>query len=180
VYNSLAAIAVGRLFDVSFEEMRNALRGFKTGHMRLNILETQEGVTIIDDVYNASPDSMEAALSVLKDMSAQRRIAILGDMLEMGEYAEEGHRKVGRAVVNSNVDLLITRGEASRWIGMEAEAAGMSPSNIYHCGCNKDVINLLSTIVQSGDTILIKGSRGMRMEEVVSYLLKGGYKSWNH
>lgn len=180
VYNSLAAIAVGRLFGISFQEMREALKAFKTGNMRLNIFETQEGVVVIDDVYNASPDSMKAALSVLKDMPAVRRIAVLGDMLELGDYAEEGHRQVGRAVVESKVDLLITRGEASRWIGMEAQAAGMPPSSIYHCSCNKDVINLLSTIVHSGDTILVKGSRGMRMEEVVSYLLKGGYKPWNH
>ncbi|MDN5276373.1 MAG: UDP-N-acetylmuramoyl-tripeptide--D-alanyl-D-alanine ligase [Clostridiales bacterium] len=180
VYNSLAAIAVGRLFGISFQEMREALRDFKTGNMRLNIFETREGVVVIDDVYNASPDSMKAALSVLRDMPAARRIAVLGDMLELGDYAEEGHRQVGRAVVENKVDLLITRGQNSRWIGMEAQAAGMPSSSIYHCECNKDVINLLSTIVHSGDTILVKGSRGMRMEEVVSHLLKGGYKPWNH
>ncbi|MFO7294654.1 MAG: UDP-N-acetylmuramoyl-tripeptide--D-alanyl-D-alanine ligase [Clostridia bacterium] len=180
VYNSLAAIAVGRLFGISFGEMKEALRAFKPGNMRLNILKTQQGVVVIDDVYNASPDSMKAALSVLKDMPATRRIAVLGDMLELGDYAEEGHREVGRAVVESKVDVLITRGHSSRWIGMEARAAGMPPSSIYHCSGNKDVIDLLDTIVQSGDTILVKGSRGMKMEEVVSHLLKGGYKPWEH
>jgi len=180
VYNSLAAIAVGRLFGVSFREMRKALRAFRPGNMRLNIWEAERGIVVIDDVYNASPDSMRAALSVLKDMPGERRIAVLGDMLELGDYAREGHRQVGRAVVESGVDVLITRGQDSRWIGMEAQAAGMPPSSIHHCSCNKDVINLLDTIVQSGDTILVKGSRGMRMEEVVSHLLKGGYKPWEH
>ncbi|MBM7583308.1 UDP-N-acetylmuramoyl-tripeptide--D-alanyl-D-alanine ligase [Caldicoprobacter guelmensis] len=180
VYNSLAAIAVGRLFGISVGEMGKAFKAFKPGNMRLNIFETQEGTIVIDDAYNASPDSMKAALSVLKDMPGVRRIAVLGDMLELGDYAEEGHRQVGSAVVQNRVDLLITRGENSRFIGMEAQASGMPPSSIYHCQCNKDIINLLSTIVQRGDTILVKGSRGMKMEEVVSYLLKGGYRPWNH
>lgn len=180
VYNSLAAIAVGRLFGVSFEVMRDALKAFRPGNMRLNIWETEQGIVVIDDAYNASPDSMKAALSVLKSIPGGRRIAVLGDMLELGDYAEEGHRQVGRAAVESGVDVLITRGQNSQWIGMEAVAAGMPPSSVYHCSCNKDVINLLDTIVQSGDTILVKGSRGMKMEEVVSHLLKGGHKPWAH
>jgi len=89
VYNSLAAIAVGRLFGVSFREMRKALRAFRPGNMRLNIWEAERGIVVIDDVYNASPDSMRAALSVLKDMPGERRIAVLGDMLELGDYARK-------------------------------------------------------------------------------------------
>lgn len=172
VYNSLAAIAVGRLFGLDFQEMQEALKDFESGDMRLNVLTTQDGLTIIDDAYNASPDSMKAALTVLKDMQGNRKIAVLGDMLEMGNYAEQAHREVGQAVAG-NIDFLITRGHASRWIGEGARAAGMPKSSIHHLGCNKDVINLLGTFVQSGDTILVKGSRGMKMEEVVSYLLKG-------
>ncbi|NLX70740.1 MAG: UDP-N-acetylmuramoyl-tripeptide--D-alanyl-D-alanine ligase [Clostridiales bacterium] len=180
VYNSLAAVAVGRLYGMDYQEIREALHSFKTGSMRLNILTTADGVTIIDDVYNASPDSMKAALAVLKDIHANRRIAVLGDMLELGEYSEEGHREVGRAVADNRIDLLITKGGDSSWIGQEAKAMGMEPSRIFHRACNKDVINLLGTIVQSGDTILVKGSRGMRMEEIVSFLLKGGHESWKH
>ena len=180
VYNSIAAITVGRLFGMSFQEIREALHSFETAGMRLNILSTDNGITVIDDAYNASPDSMKAALLVLNDMNAKRRIAVLGDMLELGSYSETAHREVGRAVVGNRIDMLITKGKASSWIGQEARAKGMEASSIFHCSCNKDVINLLGTIVQSGDTILVKGSRGMKMEEIVSSLVKGGHSSWKY
>jgi len=180
VYNSLAAIATGRLYDMDFQEIREALHSFKAAGMRLNVVTTPDGITVIDDVYNASPDSMKAALAVLNDMKAKRKIAVLGDMLELGMYSEAGHREVGRAVADNRIDLLITKGRDSSWIGQEAESMGMQASRIFHCTSNKDVIDLLSTIVQTGDTILVKGSRGMKMEDVVSYLLKGGHESWNH
>jgi len=170
VYNSLAAIAVGRHFGLSMEQIRNGLYAFQSGKMRMHIIHTGDGFTIIDDVYNASPDSMKAALATLRDFPGKRRIAVLGDMLELGEYAEEGHREVGRAVVDNGIDVLITKGEASRFIGRQAMELGMSKEAVFHFETNDDVIKMLEIFVSRNDTILVKGSRGMKMEEVVSFL----------
>jgi len=170
VYNSLAAIAVGRLFGLELDEIQNGLKMFKPGAMRLNIINMSDGLKVIDDAYNASPDSMVAALAILSQSKGNRKIAVLGDMLEMGSYSEKAHRDVGSAVAEYGIDILITRGEASKIIGEQAKQYGMDEKNVYNCPCNKDVIELLSTMVQKGDTILVKGSRGMRMEEIVSYL----------
>jgi len=170
IYNSLAAIAVGRLFGLEMEEIQNGLKKFKPAAMRLNIINTPANIKIIDDAYNASPDSMIAALTILSQSKGNRKIAILGDMLEMGDYSEKAHRDVGTAVAQRGVDILITRGNESRKIGEQAKQCGMDDRYIYNCSSNKDVIELLGTMIQQGDTILVKGSRGMKMEEIVSYL----------
>ncbi|MFU0799219.1 MAG: UDP-N-acetylmuramoyl-tripeptide--D-alanyl-D- alanine ligase [Xylanivirga thermophila] len=173
VYNSLMAIATGLIFDVPMSLIQEALENFETGDMRLNVFNTQDGIKVIDDVYNASPASMKAAIDILHDFKGQRKIAILGDMLEMGEYAQGGHREVGKYLAEKGIDILITKGDLSEFIGRQAKDDGMSEQYIHHLKCNKDVINLLRTLVKEGDTILVKGSRGMKMEEIVQYFSKG-------
>lgn len=171
IYNSLAAIAVGMHFGLRIDEIQKGLKHFKPGAMRLNIINTSNNIKIIDDAYNASPDSMIASIAILSQSKGNRKIAILGDMLELGHYSEKAHRDVGTAVVEHGIDILITRGKDSRWIGEQARKLGMDAKNIYNCADNRDVINLLDTMVKEGDTILVKGSRGMRMEEIVSHLV---------
>ena len=170
VYNSLAAVAVGRLLGIGMHEIIHALKEFRSGDMRLNILTTKSGLKIIDDVYNASPNSMIASLEILKDLGGKRKIAILGDMLELGEYSEKGHLAVGEVVAQCGIDHLITVGRESSFIDRGARDFGMSDTNITHLDCNKDVIGILNTMLRVGDTILVKGSRGLKMEEIVEYL----------
>ena len=170
IYNSLAAIAVGMHFGLRIDEIQKGLRHFKPGAMRLNIIKTHDNIKIIDDVYNASPDSMTASIAILSQSKGNRKIAVLGDMLEMGHYSEKAHRDVGAVVAKYGIDILITRGEDSRWIGEQAKKLGMDEKCIYNCTDNEDVIKLLDTLLREGDTILVKGSRGMKMEEIVSYL----------
>jgi len=171
IYNSLAAIAVGLHFGLRIDEIQEGLKHFKPGAMRLNIINTNDNIKIIDDVYNASPDSMTASIAILSQSKGKRKIAVLGDMLEMGHYSEKAHRDVGAVVAEYGIDILITRGRDSRWIGEQAKELGMNTECIHNCVDNEDVINLLGTIIKEGDTILVKGSRGMKMEEIVSYLV---------
>lgn len=170
IYNSLFAIAIGYEFDIPMEDIKEALYKFKPGNMRLNIFETHNGVKVIDDVYNANPNSMEAAVSILEDIESKRKIAVLGDMLELGSYSKEAHRDLGKLVAKAGIDMLITKGDDSRFIGAGAREEGMDIKHIYHFDCNKDVIDFLDTMIATGDTILVKGSRGMQMEEIISHL----------
>lgn len=168
VYNSLAAIAVGRILGVGFEDIAEGLKNIKKEKMRLNIYTTAGGIKIIDDAYNASPDSMKAALEVLDEIALGRKIAVLGDMLEMGSFAEEGHRLVGEYVAQNKVDILITTGDNSVYIGYGAKEMGMDTEHIYHLTSKEKAGQLLDKLVEENDTVLFKGSRGMRMEELAS------------
>jgi UDP-N-acetylmuramoyl-tripeptide--D-alanyl-D-alanine ligase len=175
VYNSLAAIAAGRAFGMDMEDIQAGLLEFVSGSMRLNIfsVESRKDIKVIDDAYNASPDSVKAALHILRDMEGSRKIAILGDMLELGDYSFSAHKETGKTAIECGVNILITRGQDSAWIGEGAMEAGMQPSNVFHSEDNEGVINWLAGNLQEGDRILVKGSRGMRMEEIVSYLKNG-------
>jgi UDP-N-acetylmuramoyl-tripeptide--D-alanyl-D-alanine ligase len=125
----------------------------------------------LDDTYNASPASCIAALNLLEELEG-RKIAVLGDMYELGRYAEEGHRIVGRRA-RSIVDVLVTVGDLGRIIGQEALRVGMPAENVHLLENKAQAIALLQTIIEAGDIgdrILVKASRGMKMEEVVTAL----------
>lgn len=169
VYNSLAAICIGIEFNVNINDMYNALKEFRPGKMRMNIIDLN-GVRIIDDVYNANPDSMRAAISVLRDINSKRKIAVLGDMLELGEYAENAHRKIGEFIYKSGVDLLITSGNYSRFIADGAICSGMDIDKVFVCKDNFEANAMLKSIIEEGDLILVKGSRGMKMEQIVKFI----------
>jgi UDP-N-acetylmuramoyl-tripeptide--D-alanyl-D-alanine ligase len=125
-------------------------------------------VTLLDDAYNASPEAMKAALDVLAAMPG-RRIAVLGDMFELGDHAEQGHADVGRHAVG-RTDTLITVGELGRVIARAAVEAGMAPNSVLACASNEEAAGFLKARLRSGDFVLIKGSRGMRMESIVESL----------
>ncbi|SKC78849.1 UDP-N-acetylmuramoyl-tripeptide--D-alanyl-D-alanine ligase [Maledivibacter halophilus] len=170
VNNALLAIATGIYYGIPFEKIKEGLGDFKGNKMRLNIINTHEKIKIINDCYNANPDSMKAALYVLEDMESKRKIAVLGDMLELGNYSRRAHEKVGELVSKKNIDLLITVGPEAKNIVKGAIESGFPKENTFVLGDNMTAINLLSYIKESGDVILIKASRSMKMEEIVQYL----------
>jgi UDP-N-acetylmuramoyl-tripeptide--D-alanyl-D-alanine ligase len=142
--------------------------------LRLVAVPGPEGSTILDDTYNASPTSSIAALNLLGELDG-RRIAVLGDMYELGHHEEEGHEMVGRRS-RDLVDLLITVGTLGAMIGEAAMAAGMEPSSVHMVTNNAQAIDLVQNLIKPGpvgDKILVKGSRAMGMEEIVSALQKG-------
>jgi UDP-N-acetylmuramoyl-tripeptide--D-alanyl-D-alanine ligase len=169
IYNAMSAILVGMKLGLSLEEIKQGLKDYKATKMRLDIVKNDK-LTIINDAYNASPDSMEAALKILGRYK-NRRVAILGDMFEMGEHAEYGHRLVGKSVIN-NADLLITIGNDSKFIGKEAINLGFSEENIHHFETKEDAINKIDNLLIDNDTVLLKASRGMKLEKIVEHLNK--------
>ena len=167
VYNALCAIAVGRHFGVSMQDIIDGVREFMLTHMRMEIKEVGD-VTIINDCYNASPDSMRAAIKVLKDMKASRKVAVLGDVLEMGSFAEKALYSVGLDM--DGIDILVTVGENSRYIAKGAKLSGVE--SVVSFGSNREAIAYLDQYVKDGDAILVKASRGMHFEEITEALFE--------
>lgn len=168
VHTALRAAAVGLVDGLSWEEIIAGLQSSPT-QIRLVAISGINGSTIIDDTYNASPASMIAALNLLHDLEpAQggRRIAVLGDMRELGDETVPGHQMVGRRAADV-ADLLITVGELGRLLGEEARAAGLAPERLHHAGDADRAIALLQTVIHEHDLVLVKGSRALEMERIV-------------
>ncbi len=163
VYNALAAICVGREFDVPMEKIIDGIKNFKPTEMRMAV-EEYEGITIINDCYNASPDSIRAALKVLGTAKDKRKVAILGDVLEMGEFAMKAHYEIGKSVAENGIDFLITAGENMKSAARGAKDNGMK--NVVTFDKTLEVCNFVKNEIKSGDAVLIKASHGMRFEEV--------------
>lgn len=171
VYNALAAIAVGFILQLDPGDISAGLMDYKPEKMRLNVMEVN-GLIIIDDAYNASPDSVKAAIDVLCDMrkNKSRILAILGDMKELGDYSYEAHRQIGEYVYQKGIDVLISVGKLAEHIADGALQCGMESEKIYKVKDNRSAIEVLKTIVKKGDVILVKGSRAMMMEEIINFL----------
>lgn len=164
IYNALAATAAGKLFDISEEDAMEALKGYKTTGMRQKIVK-KSGITFIEDCYNASPDSQSAAMSVLGSLTARRKIAVAGDMLELGEYSETAHRLVGQYAAKNNIDILFTYGEKSKFTAESGLENGLKDVRSF---TDKEALTKeLSSLLQEGDAVLFKASRGMKLEDVI-------------
>lgn len=169
VQNALCAAAVGKLAGLTEEEIRRGLLNFEATEGRQKIYELS-GVRIIDDTYNANPDSMRASLSVLGSFEG-RRIAVLGDMLELGAYAESAHRTVGELAAE-NAELLFALGDAACYYKKGALLRGMEEGAARHFSDAESLGKALAAEVREGDTVLFKGSRGMRMERMIEMLIR--------
>jgi len=171
IYPVLMAAAVGERFGMTAEEIARGVRNFLPTKMRMNVLRLPGDVVILNDAYNASPQSMRAAAAVLGDAKDRRRIAVLGDMLELGAESEMFHRAVGRDFAEMGTDCLIAVGDLARHIAQGAEEAGLSEVSYY-----SDVsyaLPAIKTELRPGTTILVKASRAMRFERVVEALTAG-------
>jgi len=171
VYNALAAIASGIELNIPVDDIIKGIREYKPEKMRLNIIELKD-IKIIDDTYNANPQSMEAALNVLKDVAGNsRKIAVLGDMLEMGEWADQAHYGIGKLAFSKGINYIITVGNNAKKIAEGALNSGANPENVKTFENNAQGWNYLKELIMSGDVILVKGSRSMKMEEIVNKLM---------
>ncbi len=167
VHTILRAASVGIVEGLSWAEI---IGGLQSTHnqLRLVAVQTASGAMLLDDTYNAAPTSVIAALNLLDDLDG-RKIAVLGDMLELGEFEERGHRMVGARAAQV-VDLLITVGERAKWIAKEARSARLSENQVVELGDGDDVIEYLDEKVGEGDVVLVKGSHGMRLDRIVTAL----------
>ncbi|MCK5320367.1 UDP-N-acetylmuramoyl-tripeptide--D-alanyl-D-alanine ligase [Candidatus Parcubacteria bacterium] len=172
IYAALAGAATGIALGMNMVEISQSLRNFVSPKGRMNIIKGIKNTTIIDDTYNSEPQSAIAALGILKRIpDKNRKIAVLGDMLELGKYSEEGHREVGKYLFKMGVDKLILVGERSRDIGRGAMNAGMLKDNIFHFSKSDDAKMFVQDRLREGDLVLIKGSQGTRMEKIVKEIM---------
>ncbi|MFC1887146.1 UDP-N-acetylmuramoyl-tripeptide--D-alanyl-D-alanine ligase, partial [Thermodesulfobacteriota bacterium] len=173
VLNGLAAASVGHLVGLSGHEIKDGLENFSPAPGRMNIFSSETGIHIIDDTYNANPDSMNVAIRTLISLKKKdRAISVVGDMLELGEAAESMHKKIGALSARSGVKKLYAVGKFSGAVAQGATDQGMDPGNIM-VGSKDDIFIHLIGEIRTGDWILVKGSRGMGMEEIVRRL-----KAW--
>ena len=173
VTNALAAAAVGHLLGLSGEDIQAGLEKFKPVRGRMNIFQTANGIHIIDDTYNANPDSMRAAITTLKSLQANNRsILVAGDMLELGEQTESLHRQVGASAAAAGINQLWVTGNFAGAVVAGARDAGMKAEQIF-AGSQEKILIELQKSLKPGDWVLVKGSRGARMEAVVK-----GLKEW--
>ena len=167
VYNALAAIVAGKEMGMSVDNIISGISKYSPVGSRSNIY-TKNGITFIDDVYNASVSSMNASIDVLSDMSnTKRKIAILGDMYELGEFSQKLHREVGEYIATKDVDFLFTVGEDSKYISDEVLSLGVIEEKVKHFDEVDEVAGFLKEFLVEDDIILVKGSRGMAMERII-------------
>ena len=166
VLNALSAIAVGETLDIEKSKIIEGIEEFELTKKRMDITELGNGIKIINDAYNASAESMKASLKYLSEFKENRKIAVLGDMLELGEFTQQLHEQVGESVYRNNIDVLICGGEASKYIAKKAKELGMNEENIYYFVSNEDVLNKLKEITEKGDIILFKASNGMKFFDI--------------
>ena len=158
VYNALLALGVCHLMGYSAESAAKRFATFSGSAMRMKITTTESGITVIDDSYNASPASTHAALETLMDIGSQgRTIAVLGDMLELGHLSEAAHRNIGRFIVNEGPDVTLTVGERARLISEQIRSMD-SGKAAEHYSTNAQAIDRLRSLLEPGDTVLVKGS----------------------
>lgn len=170
LYNALAAIAVGLAFKIPKASIAAALNNFRGTNMRMDV-KSANGFKIVSDCYNANPSSTKMALMTIGNMSkVKRRIAVLGDMLELGKESKNLHTQIGTLVPEMNFDLLVTVGEMAKFYVKGAKDRGMR--SVFHFATVQEVIDFLNDTVAEGDVLLVKGSRGMKMEQVVDSLLQ--------
>jgi UDP-N-acetylmuramoyl-tripeptide--D-alanyl-D-alanine ligase len=170
VRNLLAALAVAYAFGIPATRLRDAVRAFAPGSMRGQRLE-HAGAVIWNDCYNSNPEAAQAMLDVLGDTPARRRIAVLGEMLELGHAAESLHREVGRYAAARGVDLLVGIRGAARQMVDEARSAGLSDGAAYFFEDPVEAGDFVRQRVQPGDALLFKGSRGVKVERALERLL---------
>jgi UDP-N-acetylmuramoyl-tripeptide--D-alanyl-D-alanine ligase len=173
IYNALAAASVGILFNVPLDGIRNGLELYEGASKRMQEV-ILDGVRIIDDTYNSNPVSLKAAVDFLSQLGCDgKRVAVIGDMLELGELSDELHRETGRFIAGSRVSALVTVGDKASRTAEGALSDGFPGDSVFICGSNSEAVERLRKIMGSGDVVLIKGSRGMKMEEIVESLGEG-------
>lgn len=170
VYNSLCAFAVGKALNIEEKSIIDGISKFKLTGKRMDFKTVKNGAIALADYYNASYDSIKSALEVVKEHKAKRRIAVLGDMLELGDFAQELHEDVGKEVYKNNIDVLITVGELSKNIAKAASKMGTK--EVHICSSNDEAIKILQSIIEKDDLILLKASNRMNFGEILENIQK--------
>ena len=168
IINSLCAICVGLQNNIEIKKIIEGIKEFKLTKRRMEIKDGIKKSKVINDSYNASYDSMKAAIEYLGEIKANKKIAVLGDMLELGSYEQELHEKVGEEVYKNNIDILVTVGKRAKYIASKAKELGMSEDKIFVFDTKNKAIQMIEKIIKEGDYILVKASNSMKFDEIVN------------
>ena len=171
IYSALSAIALGTTFKINILDAAIALEEFRSPQGRMNLLPGIKNTHLIDDTYNASPVSTLAALEVLDKLGAKRKIAVLGDMLELGEEAENGHRQVCKKVAEIDADIFVVVGKRMKKAAKEVSNFGFPEKKVFVFDDPESAGRKVQEIMHEGDLVLVKGSQGMRMEKIVEEIM---------
>ncbi|GMQ59908.1 UDP-N-acetylmuramoyl-tripeptide--D-alanyl-D-alanine ligase [Vallitalea sediminicola] len=171
LYNILPGIIIGNHLNMTVDEIEQGAYKYKPSKMRMDKIILDKDIVVINDAYNASVDSMKSALETLNNLDTDgRKVAILGDMFEMGDRSSEAHSRIGEEAANKNIDLLICVGNDAKYIFESAVDHGMQKDRILYYVTKEDLIDDIDNLVKSNDTIIIKASRGMHLEKIVEKL----------
>ncbi|ARK28672.1 UDP-N-acetylmuramoyl-tripeptide--D-alanyl-D-alanine ligase [Halalkalibacter krulwichiae] len=170
INNALSAIAVAKTFNVAILDIRKGLEMIKITGMRTELIQGKNNVAVINDAYNASPTSMRAAIQLLQDLNGYgKKIVVLGDMLELGEHEETFHYDIGQGIDSAKINFVFTFGKLGRKIAEGAQGT-FAENRVFAFDEKQELITKLKEVVDEGDIVLVKGSRGMKLEEVVQAL----------
>ena len=172
IYNALMAYTIGDILKIDDKKIKEGIFEFKLTGSRLERKVNKKGVIVIDDTYNANYDSMVSSIELLGKVKSKRKIAILGDMLELGEYSDELHTKLGDKIVSNKIDILITVGKYSKLIAKRAVELGFDKENIYEFNNEREIDEYILDMFRDEDVVLIKGSHGVHLELVVDRIMK--------
>ncbi|MGE5398273.1 MAG: UDP-N-acetylmuramoyl-tripeptide--D-alanyl-D-alanine ligase [Chitinophagales bacterium] len=176
VYNALFAIAVADHLGFSSEHIRTGLRHYRKIGRRMTVYRLKNGIRLIDDSYNANPNSVKAAVDVLTHIGKSPKVVVLGGMLELGAFSHKGQNEVGHYVANKKVDYLFTYGDKAKQVSKAAVAAGLAPNHVIHSNDRGYLHRTLVPRIGQSSTILVKGSNKVQMYKTVRYI-KARFKS---
>lgn len=167
IYNALASLVIGLHFNLDIDQIQKGISNFELSRNRMNIIkDRKKNITIIDDCYNSNFDSLSYSIKYLGSLRG-RQIAVLGSMLELGEYSEELHKNIGDLIIEEGIDILITVGDYTKLINERAIELGFNPENSYHYNNNKDAITKINELKTAKDVILVKASLALNFKEIV-------------
>ena len=172
VSNACSAIAIGLFSGISLKTCCSRIEHCSAVPGRQNVIQGKNEIIVLDDSYNANPDSMQAAITTMRYMQCEgKKIAILGDMLELGNVSRKSHEEVGEKVAASDIDILIGVGDYSNHMIKAAETKGMDKSHLFHCGSTKEAYDILMKYLEPGDLVLCKASHSIGLHDIVQKLV---------
>ena len=169
IYNSIVAYVVGKLCGVSNIDIKRGISNLNLTGNRLEYKKYKDNIVLIDDTYNASLDSIKSSLEILRKEKCTRKIAVIGDVLELGDYTEDIHREIGKELLNSNLDFVVTIGESTKYTDSYLRENGYK--SLMHFDKESDSYSFIESLLEKGDTVLFKGSHGIKLSNIVVYLM---------
>ena len=169
IYNSLVAYVMGILCNVDIENIKKGIETFKLTSNRLEFKKLKNGATLIDDTYNASLDSIKSSLEILIKREGKRKIAIIGDVLELGTFSKNLHEEIGKVLLNSDLDYIITIGNETKYT--DEYLKNNNYDNLKHFNNENESYGYIDDLLKDGDLVLFKGSHGMHLSNIIKYLV---------